>query len=88
LAGDGRSRFGGGQKAPFGEVGSMRVAGGLPHDHADPGTAVTARRQFLDPAVVEHGGGGVAVLDEHLGKFSAALECGTEHALDDGRLDQ
>jgi hypothetical protein len=66
----------------------MGVAGGLPHDHPNSGTAVTTRRQFLDPAVVEHGRGGVAVLDEQFGELPAALERGPEHALDDGGLDQ
>ena len=72
LAGDGRGRLGRGQKARLGEVGGVGVAGGLPHHHPDPGAAVAPRRQLLDPAVVEHGRGGLAVLDEDLGEVSAA----------------
>ena len=75
-------------KPALGQVGGVGVAGGLAHDDPDPGAAVASRRQLLDPAVVEHGGGRLAVLDEHLGEVAPAAERGAEHALDDGGLDE
>ncbi len=88
LAGDGGGGLGGGEQTAFGQVGGVGVARRLPHDHPDAAPAVAARRELLDPAVVEHGGGGLAVLDEHLGELSAALERAAEHTLDDRGLDE
>ena len=74
LPGDRGGGFGRGQQTALGQVRGVGVAGGLPHHDPDPCTAVATRRQLLDPAVVEHGGGRVAVLDEHLGEVPASAE--------------
>ena len=50
------------------QVGGVGEAGGLADDHPDPGAALAARGQLLDPAVVEPGGRAAPVLGEHLGE--------------------
>ena len=74
-------------QARLGQVGGVRVAGGLaPHD-PDPGAALAARHQLLDLAVVEAGAGRAPVLGEHLGEVAAAAQGRGEGAFEDGGFD-
>src|SRR3712207_1452544 len=63
-----------GQEPLFGEVGGVGEAGGLADDDPDARAAIAARRELLDPAVVEGGGRAAAVLDEHLGEVAPRAE--------------
>jgi hypothetical protein len=61
----------------------VREAGRLAEDHSDAGTAVAARAQLLDAALIEHGRGRGAILHEDLGELAAPLEGGPEDSLQD-----
>ena len=88
LPGDRGGGFGRGQQTILRKIRSVCVPRGLPHHDPDPRATIAPRRQFLYAAVVEHGGGGVAVLDEHLGEIASVAKRRSEHTLDDGGLDE
>src|SRR5205085_10353194 len=71
----------------LGEVGGVGETGGLAPDDPDPGTAVAARRELFDLALLERRRGRAPVLGEHLGEIAPRAEGGAEHALEDGFVD-
>ena len=85
--GGGRGGLGGGEQAGLGEVGGVGEAGGVAHHDPDAGAAVAARRELLDPAVVEQRRAVAPVLGEDLGEVTARLQGRPEHPLQHRFLD-
>ena len=59
-----------------------------PDDHPDPGPPLATRRELLDPTIVEHRPGRLAVLGEDLRHLAAPGQRGPEDAFEDGGLDE
>src|SRR5690606_1986461 len=80
--GGGGRGLGGLEETGRGQVGRVGEAGGVAHDHPDPGAPIPAGGEVLDLAVVEHGVGGGSVLHEDLGQVTPGAQGGGEGALD------
>ena len=65
------------------EVGGVREAGRVAAHDAEPGAAVAAGDELLDPAVVETSARRPPILDEHLGEVAAAAQRVVERRLQD-----
>ena len=70
------------------QVAGVGETGRLADDHPDAGAPVAARRQVLDPAVVEAGGRAAPVLGEHLGELAAGAQGDAQDRLDHRFVDQ
>ncbi len=75
------------EQALLGEVGGVRIPGGLTDDDPHARSAVASGAQLLDLAVVERGRRRTAVLGEHLGEVAAAAERRAQHLLQHRLLD-
>ena len=53
----------------------MGESGGVADDDPDSGAAIAARREFLDPTIIEERGRIAAVFGEDLGKFTSGTKC-------------
>ena len=86
-AGRGARGLGRGEQPALGQIGRVRVSGGLTDDDTDAGAAVAAGAQLLDLPVVERRARRSAILREHLREVTTVTQRGTEHLLEDGFLD-
>ena len=71
----------------LGEVGGVGEPGRLARDHPDARTALPARRELLDPSVVEARSRGRPVLGEHLRELAAVAERLGQHPFEHGGID-
>jgi hypothetical protein len=72
----------------LGEVGGVRISGGIPAHDADSRAAFTARREFFDLAVVEPCRRQTPIFGKDLSEVATVLERTVERALKNRLFDQ